>query len=88
MNDLRDPVADAASVIAALDPRPHPEGRHYPETGATFRPTVGVGLGRRFCCCRGTVRSVIGIESVRRKWKCECGRLGPLWHCDCHLALT
>ena len=30
--DLRDPGADAASVIAALDLRPHPEGGHYRET--------------------------------------------------------
>jgi predicted cupin superfamily sugar epimerase len=32
MIDLRDPAADAASVIAALDLRPHPEGGHYRET--------------------------------------------------------
>ncbi len=32
MIDLRDPGADAASVIAALDLRPHPEGGHYRET--------------------------------------------------------
>jgi predicted cupin superfamily sugar epimerase len=30
--DLRDTGADAASVIAALDLRPHPEGGHYRET--------------------------------------------------------
>jgi predicted cupin superfamily sugar epimerase len=29
--DLRDPAADAASVIAALDLHPHPEGGHYRE---------------------------------------------------------
>jgi uncharacterized protein len=32
MIDLRDPGADAASVIAALELRPHPEGGHYRET--------------------------------------------------------
>jgi predicted cupin superfamily sugar epimerase len=32
MIDLRDPGADAASVIAALDLHPHPEGGHYRET--------------------------------------------------------
>jgi len=30
--DLRDPGADAASVIAALNLHPHPEGGHYRET--------------------------------------------------------
>jgi predicted cupin superfamily sugar epimerase len=32
MIDLRDPGVDAASVIEALDLRPHPEGGHYRET--------------------------------------------------------
>jgi uncharacterized protein len=32
MIDLRDPGADAASVIAALKLHPHPEGGHYRET--------------------------------------------------------
>lgn len=32
MTDLRDPGADAASVIRALKLQPHPEGGHYRET--------------------------------------------------------
>jgi hypothetical protein len=45
MIDLRDPGADAASVIAALDLRPHPEGGHYRETWRDSPPDGGRGAG-------------------------------------------
>jgi predicted cupin superfamily sugar epimerase len=45
MTDLRDPGADAASVIAALDLRPHPEGGHYRETWRDTPPGGGRGAG-------------------------------------------
>jgi hypothetical protein len=45
MIDLRDPVADAASVIAALDLRPHPEGGHYRETWRDVPAGGGRGVG-------------------------------------------
>ena len=45
MIDLRDPGADAASVIAALDLRPHPEGGHYRETWRDTPPDGGRGAG-------------------------------------------
>jgi predicted cupin superfamily sugar epimerase len=45
MIDLRDPAADAASVIAALDLRPHPEGGHYRETWRDTPPGGGRGAG-------------------------------------------
>ena len=38
MIDLREAGADAASVIAALDLRPHPEGGHYRETWRDVAP--------------------------------------------------
>lgn len=45
MIDLRDPGADAASVIAALDLRPHPEGGHYRETWRDVPVGGGRGVG-------------------------------------------
>ncbi len=45
MIDLRDPGADAASVIAALDLRPHPEGGHYRETWRDVPADGGRGAG-------------------------------------------
>jgi uncharacterized protein len=45
MIDLRDPAADAASVIAALDLRPHPEGGHYRETWRDVPTDGGRGAG-------------------------------------------
>ena len=45
MIDLRDPAADAAAVIAALDLRPHPEGGHYRETWRDVPPGGGRGVG-------------------------------------------
>jgi predicted cupin superfamily sugar epimerase len=45
MIDLRDPGADAASVIAALELRPHPEGGHYRETWRDSPPDGGRGVG-------------------------------------------
>jgi predicted cupin superfamily sugar epimerase len=49
MIDLRDAGADAASVIAALDLRPHPEGGHYRET---WRDTPAGGV-------RGAATSIL-----------------------------
>lgn len=43
--DLRDPAADAASVIAALDLLPHPEGGHYRETWRDTPVNGGRGAG-------------------------------------------
>lgn len=45
MIDLRDPTADAAPVIAALDLRPHPEGGHYRETWRDIPTDGGRGAG-------------------------------------------
>ena len=45
MTDPRDPAADAASVIAALDLRPHPEGGHYRETWRDVPLDGGRGAG-------------------------------------------
>jgi predicted cupin superfamily sugar epimerase len=45
MIDLRDPGADAASVIRALDLRPHPEGGHYRETWRDPAAEGGRGAG-------------------------------------------
>ena len=45
MIDLRDPGADAASVIAALDLRPHPEGGHFRETWRDVPQVGGRGAG-------------------------------------------
>lgn len=45
MIDLRDPAVDAASVIAALDLRPHPEGGHYRETWRDTPADCGRGAG-------------------------------------------
>jgi uncharacterized protein len=45
MIDLRDPGADAASVIAALDLKPHPEGGHFRETWRDVAPDGGRGAG-------------------------------------------
>jgi predicted cupin superfamily sugar epimerase len=45
MIDLRDPGADAASVVAALDLRPHPEGGHYRETWRDSPADGGRGAG-------------------------------------------
>jgi hypothetical protein len=45
MIDLRDPGADAASVIRALDLRPHPEGGHYRETWRDTPADGGRGAG-------------------------------------------
>ena len=45
MIDLRDPDADAASVIAALDLKPHPEGGHFRETWRDVAPDGGRGVG-------------------------------------------
>ena len=45
MIDLRDPGADAASVIAALDLKPHPEGGHFRETWRDVAPDGGRGVG-------------------------------------------
>ena len=45
MIDLNDPAADAASVIAALDLRPHPEGGHYRETWRDVAAGGGRGAG-------------------------------------------
>lgn len=45
MIDLRDPGADAASVIRALDLRPHPEGGHYRETWRDMPAHGGRGAG-------------------------------------------
>jgi len=45
MIDLRDPGADAASVIAALDLKPHPEGGHFRETWRDVAPGGGRGVG-------------------------------------------
>ena len=45
MIDLRDPGADAALVIAALDLRPHPEGGHYRETWRDLPAAGGRGAG-------------------------------------------
>lgn len=45
MIDLSDPDADAASVIRALDLRPHPEGGHYRETWRDTPAGGGRGAG-------------------------------------------
>ena len=45
MTDLRDPGADAASVIRALGLQPHPEGGHYRETWRDMPPDGGRGAG-------------------------------------------
>ena len=45
MIDLRDAGADAVSVIAALDLRPHPEGGHYRETWRDVPADGGRGVG-------------------------------------------
>jgi uncharacterized protein len=45
MIDLRDPGANAASVIAALDLKPHPEGGHFRETWRDVAPGGGRGVG-------------------------------------------
>ncbi len=45
MIDLRDPGADAASVIAALDLSPHPEGGYYRETWRDQPADGGRGMG-------------------------------------------
>jgi predicted cupin superfamily sugar epimerase len=45
MIDLRDPGANAASVIAALDLKPHPEGGHYRETWRDVPTNGGRGTG-------------------------------------------
>lgn len=45
MIDLRDPATDGASVIAALDLRPHPEGGHYRETWRDIAADGGRGAG-------------------------------------------
>jgi predicted cupin superfamily sugar epimerase len=45
MIDLRDPGADAARVIAALDLRPHPEGGHYRETWRDLPASGDRGAG-------------------------------------------
>lgn len=45
MTNLRDPGADAASVIRALGLRPHPEGGHYCETWRDLPPDGGRGAG-------------------------------------------
>lgn len=45
MIDLRDPGADAASVIRALDLRLHPEGGHYRETWRDAPADGGRGAG-------------------------------------------
>jgi predicted cupin superfamily sugar epimerase len=45
MIDLRDPVADATSVIAALNLHPHPEGGHYRETWRDSPSDGGRGVG-------------------------------------------
>jgi uncharacterized protein len=45
MIDLRDPGADAASVIAALDLTPPPAGGHSPHPGRAVAPGGGRGVG-------------------------------------------
>lgn len=45
MIDLRDPDADPAAVIRALDLRPHPEGGHYRETWRDVPAGGGRGVG-------------------------------------------
>lgn len=45
MIDLRDPDADPAAVIRALDLRPHPEGGHYRETWRDVPAGGGRGAG-------------------------------------------
>ncbi|MSO99666.1 MAG: cupin domain-containing protein [Acetobacteraceae bacterium] len=57
MIDLRDPGADAASVIEALDLRPHPEGGHFRETWRDVRPGGGRGAATSilFLLCDGEV---------------------------------
>ena len=57
MIDLRDPGADPAPVIRALDLRPHPEGGHYRETwrDAPADGTRGAGTSILFLLAAGEV---------------------------------
>ena len=80
MIDLRDPGADAASVIRALGLHPHPEGGHFRET---WRDTPdGGGRGA------GTAILFLLAAGERSHWhRVDAAELW-VWHAGAPLELT
>ncbi|WP_424139144.1 cupin domain-containing protein [Roseomonas chloroacetimidivorans] len=77
--NLRDPGLDPATVIAALDLRPHPEGGHYRET---WRDTPPDGS-------RGAGTSILFLLAAgeRSHWHRVDAAEGWHWHAGAPLAL-
>ena len=80
MIDLRDPGADAASVIRALDLRPHPEGGHYRETWRDAPADGGRGAGT-------AILFLLADGEVSRWHRVDAAELW-IWQAGAPLALT
>ena len=74
MTGLRDPGADAASVIRALELQPHPEGGHYRETWRDVPPDGGRGAGTAILSLlRAGERSVWHRVDAAELWLWQAG---------------